>query len=261
MNLIDLRSAVRKAPCAVVAALWVAACSSSSDQTSNGDAGDAAAAQDVTSQDVMHDTATTRDGGGIRDASGTTDAAMVCVPLAVPCDGKEDCPSGNVCCGNLGMTANGLGYTSIGCQPTCAAPDSGASDGGLGGFGGLTLELCHAGDMCQDSTTMCGSSMYLPSFLYRCYTMGTAPPATATGGPGVHCGTATCGTTEQCCLREPMAPYCAPKGQACSCTASAADGGSDAAGSDAPADAPSAETGTDAQPEAASDSGNDAAGD
>jgi len=162
------------------------------------------------------------------------------------------------------MGASGTAYTKIACQPSCAAADAGvASDaGGLGGLGGgLTLELCHAGDACENSMTTCGSSMYLPDFLYRCFTMGNPPPASATGGPGVHCGTATCGTTEQCCLRAPMNPYCAPKDQPCTCAGPAGDGGSDAAASDATADAVVAETGTDAQPEASSDASNDAPGD
>ena len=241
----DLRGIGVKAACACVMALVIAACSS--------DDSNAVGGADA-SPDVKRESASFPDTG--RPDVATQPEAGVCAPLALPCDGPEDCPAGNHCCGTLGMDATGgIAYSSVACLPSCGAGDAGgaADAGGMGGLGGLggglglMLELCHAGDTCEDSTTQCSSSMYLPAFIYRCYTMGTAVPATATGGAGVHCGAATCGAGEECCLRAPGDPYCAPAGEACSCAGPAgADGGSDA-------DAASTETGTDGAPEASED--------
>jgi hypothetical protein len=124
-------------------------------------------------------------------------------------------------------------------------------------LGALMRELCHAGTTCETPMTTCGLSMYLPSFLYRCdTTMATAPPASSTGGPGVNCGTATCGVGQQCCVGQPadptMTPYCAPVGTACSCAGPGDAGPTPDAGPapDAAGEA-SADTGTDAQPDGA----------
>jgi hypothetical protein len=162
-------------------------------------------------------------------------AANDCTQVTpLTCDGPEDCPSGNHCCGEY----TGGGYAQIECLPSCA--DAGA--GGDGG-GGLWLELCHAGQTCETASDMCLTSMYLPSFLYRCYTTGMPPPATATAGPGINCGAATCGAGQLCCLRSPHDPYCAPAGTACSCTgpgdagADAADAGGSGADGMVPTDA------------------------
>jgi hypothetical protein len=160
-------------------------------------------------------------------------AANDCIAVTpLTCDGPEDCQGGQSCCGLY----SGGGYTQFTCMPSCA--DAGTPDGG-----GLALwfEMCHAGQTCKDTTQSCLSSTYLPSSLYRCYTTGSPPPSTATGGPGVNCGATTCAAGEECCLREPHDPYCAPAGSACSCTGPADAGSSGDAALDggAPADATS----------------------
>jgi hypothetical protein len=153
--------------------------------------------------------------GGASGATGCTAAAMT------ECDGAEDCPTGKRCCGEYVM---GVGYNKFGCYDTCGT--------GMGGMGGapnpmapLVFELCHAGDTCEDSTAMCLTSAYLPGSLSRCLPaqlMGMAmggPPNTSLGkGAGeINCGTGVCGDGEECCVHEPGAPYCAPKGSACTC--------------------------------------------
>jgi hypothetical protein len=169
-----------------------------------------------------------------QDAQACNYAANDCTTLVpVVCDGPEDCPSGNSCCGLY----SGGSYSQFACMPSCA--DAGAP----GDAGGLSLwfEMCHAGQMCK--TGMCLTSMFLPSFLYRCYTSGSAPDAGATGGPGVNCGSTTCATGEECCLRQPHDAYCAPAGTQCACQGPAqvdggAEGGDAEAGTGADAGAP-----------------------
>jgi hypothetical protein len=160
------------------------------------------------------------------DAQACDYAANDCTELVpVVCDGPEDCPSNNQCCGLY----SGGSYTQFACMPSCA--DAGAP-GDAGGFA-LWFEMCHAGQMCK--TGMCLTSMYLPGFLYRCYTSGNPPDAGSTGGPGVNCGSTTCAAGEECCLRQPHDPYCAPAGTQCACAGvqtvdGGAEGGSEAGG-------------------------------
>jgi hypothetical protein len=219
-------------------ALWVAACGDDSTQPSMDAAADGAkdgTSSDVNSQDVRRETTTLppMEGGAVVNDGG-------CTPVAATCDGPEDCPMGQTCCGTLDMTVGG--YTKIACQPSPCAP----ADAGMAGLGGGTLmfELCRADTMCHDTMGYtCGTSMYLPPFLYRCYMWTSAPPSTATGLPGhVACGNGTCNTGEECCILGQTgmsAPsYCAPVGQGCSCSGMpSSDGGVDAGTDAAPGDA------------------------
>jgi hypothetical protein len=138
-----------------------------------------------------------------------------CTWLAeLPCDGPEDCPGTQVCCGHF----EGSGYTEFACRDACGEGDGGQTD--------LWLELCHPGQTCADTTMQCLSSQYLPSFMYRCYTDGTEPGAPgSTAADVVNCGSAPCATGEKCCLREPGDPYCAPAGDTCVCNPGAGSGG------------------------------------
>jgi hypothetical protein len=161
--------------------------------------------------------------GGTAQAC-TYDPNNICTSLLeVPCDGPEDCPSGQRCCGTYG----GAGYSRIECLASCAAT-------GDGGPGGTVLEICHPGATCEDSTYTCQTSDIgaLPDFLFRCYSQGvdptTTPPSTA--ADEVNCGASTCGAGEKCCLREPSDPYCAPMGQDCTCAVPMPDGGGAEAG-------------------------------
>src|ERR1700737_2390136 len=131
----DLRSSIRKTMGPLLALVWVAACEGSSGQPASSDAA-TDSAHDATSNDAaMQDVRLDRAGPPIDSSMMMGD---VCTPLAVPCDGPEDCPTGQICCGTVGMGAAGIAYTNIACQPSCAPADAGAaSDAGpVGGPGG-----------------------------------------------------------------------------------------------------------------------------
>jgi hypothetical protein len=162
--------------------------------------------------------------GGMGGMGGATTCAMA-VPTV--CDGAEDCPAGQRCCGEY----SGGGYDKFGCFDSCAATGAAGAAGaagapGMGAMGPILFEMCHAGDTCEDMTAMCLTSPYLPSSLPRCLpmmlmgsTMGGPPDMSLGKGAGkINCGEAVCGAGEECCVRQPLAPYCAPKGSACSCT-------------------------------------------
>ncbi|MBM4362850.1 MAG: hypothetical protein FJ104_09240 [Deltaproteobacteria bacterium] len=177
--------------------------------------------------------------GGSGTGTGGSGASPLCtVAVAVPCDGSEDCPSGQMCCGQWNDR-----YVEFGCHDSCAAL---ASDSGQATW----FQLCHGGDTCEDTAAQCLTSQYLPTSLSRCYDTGSEPDPTLAKGAGeVNCGGDVCGAGEQCCLRGAAIPYCAPAGAACECTptappdagsdASTPDGstGPDASGPDAGADA------------------------
>lgn len=135
--------------------------------------------------------------------------------LGVQCDGAEDCPSGQVCCGTFSQAS--FGYTSMVCAETCDAESQ--------------RVLCHPGDTCDNPDYVCRASQLLPfSFLSIC-----AAPTTmvgeATGRSAVDqivCGEGTCdAATEQCCLRSgidfaamrlsTLEPVCLPLSTDCTC--------------------------------------------
>jgi hypothetical protein len=173
--------------------------------------------------------------GGTSGGGGAAGSGMCTMAVATECDGAEDCPSGQQCCGEY----NG-GYDKFSCKPSCAPSDAGAA-AGLGMT--FLFQLCHAGDTCEDSTAMCLTSPYLPMSFSRCLpamlqgqTSGNPPDTSlGKGAHEVNCGSAVCGSDEECCIRQPLEPYCAPKGTTCSCDYKApADagmkGGKDAGG-------------------------------
>lgn len=133
----------------------------------------------------------------------------------VTCDGAEDCPSGQQCCTRFA----GNGFTDFGCYDSCAAlnADAGSAD---------WRQLCHAGDTCEDPTYTCTTSVYLPTFLTRCYNMGTAADTTlSSAADEINCGAQTCGSGEKCCLRDPYEPFCAPATDDCKCHPAGLDAG------------------------------------
>lgn len=151
-------------------------------------------------------TAGSTSGGG-----GTTavDAASTCTaPVDVTCDGPEDCPAGQRCCGQWNQE-----YQKFGCFDSCIAQQV---DAGMA----LWFDLCHPGDTCEDSTATCLTSMYLPSSLSRCYNTGNPPdPKLAAGKGEINCGADVCGAGEKCCMRgATLTPYCAPSAATCECT-------------------------------------------
>jgi hypothetical protein len=161
---------------------------------------------------------------------GTGGGSAGCTSLALPCDGPEDCPTGNMCCGHFGMSAGG--YVEFQCLPSCtnATFDGGGQD--------LWLELCHAGQACEDPTFTCSTSpTYLPPWLSRCYDSGgDAGTSGSTAASEINCGNSVCTSEQQCCLVTPGESFCTAKGAACGCTPSTPDAGGDA-GTDASATA------------------------
>jgi len=128
------------------------------------------------------------------------------VVAALPCDGAEDCPSGQRCCGRLA----GLAYVEFGCFESCLGlPDAGAMS--------FWRELCHAGDPCESGSS-CLTSQYLLASLARCDVVGAPPDPGLDRAKGrINCGTNVCGDGEKCCVRSPHPPYCAPKAASCEC--------------------------------------------
>lgn len=156
--------------------------------------------------------------GGAGPGSGG--AATCSTAIGTTCDGPEDCPTGQRCCGKFVQP----GYVQIGCFDSCAAQQG---DAGFTMGGALWFELCHPNDTCEDTTATCGTSQYLPSSLSRCLPaslMGMAMNGTPDSTLGhdknaVNCGKSVCTASEQCCIRQPLEPYCAARSATCDCKA------------------------------------------
>lgn len=74
-----------------------------------------------------------------------------CRITVASCDGPEDCPSGQVCCGTFSAGA----YSSIACKASCKASSE--------------RELCHPGEnACSRPSQTCSPSPSLPEGYYRC---------------------------------------------------------------------------------------------
>jgi hypothetical protein len=160
----------------------------------------------------------TSTGGGA--GAGGGGGATCSVSFGTTCDGIEDCPAGQRCCGRLDPGGQPIRYIEIGCMPSCAAP---AGDSGPMGTPDL-FEVCHPTDTCENSTATCLTSQYLPAGLNRCLPSGVM----STGNPPdptldnvkneVNCGSKVCTADEQCCVRMPLEPYCAPRNATCACS-------------------------------------------
>ena len=164
--------------------------------------------------------------GGVTGSGGAGGAAACTLAVGTTCDGPEDCPSGQRCCGKFQQP----NYVEIGCFDSCAAQQG---DAGFMMGRALWFELCHPADTCEDSTASCTTSPYLPPSLSRCLpaqfagmVMGGGPPDATLGHDknAVNCGKSVCTASEQCCVRQPLDPYCAPRTATCDCQAP--DGGS-----------------------------------
>ncbi len=119
-----------------------------------------------------------------------------------PCDGPEDCATGEVCCGRF----TGSVYDQFECSSDCDT--SGTS----------FFEMCHSDADCTNPLNMCGATTAagaLPDYLFRCFSSIDGPPTT-TAGPGVECGGTVCATGEVCCVTDPQPPECVAAG-ACAC--------------------------------------------
>src|SRR5262249_46486253 len=152
--------------------------------------------------------------------------------VTVPCDGPEDCPARDVCCGRASYGV----YDAFGCFPSCTVATHGDR--------GVWNELCHSPVDCQLPGDACVPSSGLPSNIGRC-TPVSAPdngadadadaaesgprPLAPEAGPGARDGSApgldegvSCGATRcepgiSCCRRDPGDAYCIPRGRACAC--------------------------------------------
>ena len=189
-------------------------------------------------------------GGGGMDAG--------CTAVATTCDGAEDCPTGQRCCGRVQGMQPAIRYVEFGCFASCAA----AGEGGVpeGGFGAPTwLELCHAGETCENSMYQCQTSQYLPNSFARCFMPADAAapdPGLGKAADAVNCGNAVCGSGEKCCIRQPLAPYCAPASETCECERTQPEGGG---GSDSGPDSDSGSDSDVTTDSAADDSSSDSA--
>jgi hypothetical protein len=131
---------------------------------------------------------------------------------ALPCDGAEDCPKGQFCCG---LRESQSTYTGFGCFASClTAPGATATAG--------WVQICHAGEACEDKSAgvACTTSQLLPPTLARCLAAGGSAPPSATPTAGeIRCGTKglLCSPGESCCFRPPRDPYCTAAGVACDC--------------------------------------------
>ena len=185
---------------------------------------------------------------GAGGSSGAADSGSCELSVGLSCDGAEDCPAGQRCCGKWDNE-----YMEFGCFASCLAQQGDAQPGP--GGGPLWLELCHAGDTCEDSTTECLTSDYLPSSLSRCFDQGMPPdPNLGRAAGQLNCGTDVCGSGEKCCLREPLdTPYCAPTSATCECNPSDADAGpaDGAPSTDGPPADASSDVSADADPDVA----------
>jgi hypothetical protein len=170
-----------------------------------------------------------RGGSGSGGSSGTSgtggapDAGTCTTAAGTTCDGPEDCPTGQRCCGKWENEV----YVEFGCFVSCAAQQGDAATGP--GGGPFWFDLCHPGGTCEDTTATCLTSTYLPDSLSRCFDTGEPPdPSLGNAANQVNCGTDVCGAGEKCCVRQPLEPYCAPASATCSCTAPVPDAGPDA---------------------------------
>ena len=160
------------------------------------------------------------------DQSCTYDPNNTCTRIVeVTCDGAEDCPSGQQCCGHYDG-----GYRSLACADSCAEEQVDQ--------GGTWSEICHPGDACETpdggaSPYMClQNTDFLPDFLSRCRDTGTEATETGSTAAGeINCGDTVCGSGQKCCISIPGLSVCVPESQECGCTPE--DGTHDAGTEDA----------------------------
>jgi hypothetical protein len=142
----------------------------------------------------------------------TLPESLCSLKVGAECDGSEDCPHGQVCCGQFDTTF--ITYRQIRCETQCGEPN---------------VEFCHPGDTCQDGSN-CTHSVIVPfDFVAVCKTQEQPGSLTGTRVAGeIACGDTTCDShSEQCCLRARvnlvpalpvgLTPYCAPRGTDCDC--------------------------------------------
>jgi hypothetical protein len=135
----------------------------------------------------------------------------------VNCDGAEDCPSGQQCCGHYDG-----GYRSFECADSCAAEQAEQM--------GTWSEVCHPGDTCEapDGGTAAYTCLanldFLPEYLFRCRDTGTEPgPAGSAAAGEINCGENVCSAGQKCCISVPGLAVCVPSSQDCACVTTEPD--------------------------------------
>jgi len=141
------------------------------------------------------------------ESSCTPDPDNTCERLVeVVCDGAEDCPGDQVCCGQYLD-----GYRRFVCRDDCQAAETDE--------GGIWSDVCHPGDACPVDGYSCrANATFLPDFLYRCRDTGDPPTAVGSTAAGeINCGAELCGADQKCCLSVPGEPRCVARSEACTC--------------------------------------------
>jgi hypothetical protein len=157
------------------------------------------------------------------DSGAPTTGKYCAFQTTADCDGNEDCPSGQTCCGLL--NPNGGAYDKVTCQDKCE--------------GDTVRPICHDGDVCPNpnpgpdgSAPLCIRSTILPAYLAICGVPGTFTPKGFVGKPAaahqINCGPdLSCGPGTKCCVlttwdaatraQAPTGGYCAKTDEICSC--------------------------------------------
>jgi hypothetical protein len=161
------------------------------------------------------------------EQSCTYDASNTCTRIVeVNCDGNEDCPGSQKCCGQYDG-----GYRKLVCADDCAEEEAAQ--------GGTWSNICHPGDTCETpdggaAAFMClQNTDFLPDFLSRCRDTGTPAEETGSTAAGeINCGDSVCGSGQKCCISVPGLAVCTPSNQDCGCTPEGGldDGGAEDAG-------------------------------
>ncbi len=82
-------------------------------------------------------------------------SGLFCSTTVVDCDGPEDCPSGQLCCGNMGLTDSV--FTRLSCAKNCSS-----------GITNTETEICHPdGPPCTNGNT-CSPDAALPTGYTDC---------------------------------------------------------------------------------------------
>jgi hypothetical protein len=80
---------------------------------------------------------------------------IICTSIVVECDGPEDCPSGQLCCGEEGITDSV--FTHLYCRNGCP-----------GGTTVTRTEICHPGGVACKNGNQCNSDNQLPNGYSDC---------------------------------------------------------------------------------------------
>jgi hypothetical protein len=193
----------------------VLGCSSSSDETPGKGDGGAQATGGAPGEDAR----AARDPVSVWEPELPTEGEYCSFLAAVECDGSEDCPDGQICCGTI--NGGSLSYDSVRCQDRCELAEGGR-------------EMCHPGYVCPNPEQECIRSIILPAYLAVCSTANAFTPegieGTSSAPAEINCGPGlACTGGDVCCARtswnaetqkaEFIDGRCAATADECSCSA------------------------------------------